>query len=82
MVVRSTSPGVVQGRAAKRPRAEEVLYNEAERTEAELVEEQMTGGVEAVKSYANELDYRNKLVLAPMVRTGSRKSVRRAGLIH
>ena len=39
--------------------------------EADLVEEQMASPVEFRKTYAHELDYRNKLVLAPMVRTGS-----------
>ncbi|KAK4688288.1 tRNA-dihydrouridine synthase 2, partial [Tremellales sp. Uapishka_1] len=40
-------------------------------TEAEIVEREMSLPVEFAKSYAHELDYRNKLVLAPMVRTGS-----------
>lgn len=41
------------------------------RSEAELVEEQMNLPIEYVKNYEKEVDYRNKLVLAPMVRTGS-----------
>lgn len=39
--------------------------------EAALVEEQMSLPFEYTKEYEQELDYRNKLVLAPMVRTGS-----------
>lgn len=45
-------------------------------SEAELVEREMSLPVEHVKTYDHELDYRNKLVLAPMVRTGSCKSYR------
>ncbi|WVW86925.1 hypothetical protein I302_108980 [Kwoniella bestiolae CBS 10118] len=41
------------------------------RTEAELVEEQMALPVEFPKTYEQELNYREKLVLAPMVRTGT-----------
>ncbi|WWD20302.1 hypothetical protein CI109_104778 [Kwoniella shandongensis] len=41
------------------------------RTEEELVEEQMSLPIEFPKSYERELEYREKLVLAPMVRTGS-----------
>ncbi|WVF68294.1 hypothetical protein IAT40_003059 [Kwoniella sp. CBS 6097] len=41
------------------------------RTEEEIVEEQMALPIEFSKTYENELDYREKLVLAPMVRTGS-----------
>jgi hypothetical protein len=40
-------------------------------TEEEMVEREMGLPIEHVKTYENELDYRNKLVLAPMVRTGS-----------
>lgn len=43
-------------------------------TEAETVEREMGLPVEYVKTYEHELDYRNKLVLAPMVRTGACKS--------
>ncbi|WWD04601.1 hypothetical protein V865_002672 [Kwoniella europaea PYCC6329] len=39
--------------------------------EAELVEEQMSLPIEFPKTYENELNYRDKLVLAPMVRTGT-----------
>lgn len=42
-------------------------------TEAERVEREMNSPIEFVKTYDYELDYRNKLVLAPMVRTGSCK---------
>ena len=42
-------------------------------SEERLVEEEMAKPVEIVKKYGHELDYRNKLVLAPMVRTGSRE---------
>ncbi|WWC73693.1 uncharacterized protein I206_107665 [Kwoniella pini CBS 10737] len=41
------------------------------RTEAELIEEQMAMPIEYPKTYENELNYREKLVLAPMVRTGT-----------
>lgn len=43
------------------------------KTEDELVEHEMSLPVELPKSYENEIDYRNKLVLAPMVRSGSRE---------
>lgn len=43
--------------------------------ELELVEAEMALPIEIVKSYERELDYRDKLVLAPMVRTGSRTSI-------
>lgn len=36
-----------------------------------LIRERMTSPLEYQKVYDNELDYRDKLVLAPMVRTGS-----------
>ncbi|KAJ9097185.1 hypothetical protein QFC21_004854 [Naganishia friedmannii] len=36
-----------------------------------LVEEEMEKPIEVMKTYQKELDYENKLVLAPMVRTGS-----------
>ena len=36
-----------------------------------MVEEEMEKPIEIVKTYERELDYENKLVLAPMVRTGS-----------
>jgi hypothetical protein len=36
-----------------------------------LVEEEMQKPIEVLKTYERELDYENKLVLAPMVRTGS-----------
>lgn len=39
--------------------------------EAQLVREQMALPIEHVKTYEYELEYRNKLVLAPMVRSGS-----------
>ncbi|WRT69698.1 uncharacterized protein IL334_006688 [Kwoniella shivajii] len=41
------------------------------RSEIELVEEQMSLPVEYPRVYEKEIDYREKLVLAPMVRTGS-----------
>ena len=43
--------------------------------ERDVVEEEMKLPVEFPRDYAQELDYRNKLVLAPMVRTGSRESL-------
>lgn len=39
--------------------------------EATLVREQMELPIEHVKKYEHEVEYRNKLVLAPMVRSGS-----------
>jgi len=47
---------------------------EGDVSEAELVEREMGLPFEFEKKYENEIDYRNKLVLAPMVRTGSCKS--------
>ena len=49
--------------------------SESSRTERDIVEEEMGLPVEFPRNYAQELDYRNKLVLAPMVRTGSRESL-------
>jgi len=49
--------------------ADHVAQEEA--SEAELVEREMGLPFEFEKKYENEIDYRNKLVLAPMVRTGS-----------
>jgi hypothetical protein len=46
-----------------------------EASEAELVEREMGLPFEFQKKYENEIDYRNKLVLAPMVRTGSCKFI-------
>jgi hypothetical protein len=43
--------------------------------EAKLVEREMGLPFEFEKKYENEIDYRNKLVLAPMVRTGSCKFI-------
>ncbi len=40
--------------------------------EGQMVEEQTRLPIEFQRDYEYELDYRNKLVLAPMVRTGSR----------
>ncbi|OWT39473.1 tRNA-dihydrouridine synthase 2 [Cryptococcus neoformans] len=40
-------------------------------SENDLIEEQMRLPIEYVRSYDNEINYKNKLVLAPMVRTGS-----------
>jgi len=48
---------------------------EGDISEAELVEREMGLPFEFEKKYENEIDYRNKLVLAPMVRTGSCKSI-------
>jgi hypothetical protein len=58
---------VATGAAADHAAQEEV-------SEAELVEREMGLPSEFEKKYENEIDYRNKLVLAPMVRTGSCKS--------
>jgi tRNA-dihydrouridine synthase 2 len=40
-------------------------------TEAELLEREMSLPTEVEKTYKHEIDYRNKLVLAPMVRSGT-----------
>jgi hypothetical protein len=76
--VRSASPAE-EPRPAKRPKPDVAAAGgegEAadDRTEAEMVEEQMTLPLEFTKAYFKELDYRKKLVLAPMVRTGTCKS--------
>lgn len=47
------------------------VIQEGEESEAEVVEREMRLPIEFEKTYEHELDYRNKLVLAPMVRTGS-----------
>jgi hypothetical protein len=72
MVVRSNSP-LNEERSSKRPRIDNVIPVEilAPENEAELVEEEMKLPIEISRTYEHELDYRNKLVLAPMVRTGS-----------
>lgn len=53
------------------PQSAEAKTGEEEMSEAEMVEREMGLPVEYVRTYKHELDYRNKLVLAPMVRTGS-----------
>jgi tRNA-dihydrouridine synthase 2 len=40
-----------------------------------LVEEEMALPIEVRKTYDREIEYENKLVLAPMVRTGSCESL-------
>lgn len=50
-------------------------------SEQEVVEREMGLPIEFEKKYEHELDYRNKLVLAPMVRTGSCKSVNQICLL-
>lgn len=44
---------------------------DGEASEAAMVEKEMGLPIEFERTYEHELDYRNKLVLAPMVRTGS-----------
>ena len=44
----------------------------------ELVEREMSGEIEVPRTYTREIDYENKLVLAPMVRTGSSEFPRKA----
>ena len=73
-----SSPG--SPRAIKRQKLDhaaedsgEVKQSTATVTEAELAEREMALPFEFEKKYTHELDYRNKLVLAPMVRTGSRE---------
>ena len=58
-------------RPAKKARMEPPPAPPVLENEAELVEEQMGLPVEFTRTYHHEVDYRNKLVLAPMVRTGS-----------
>lgn len=82
----STSPRLDSSRVLKRqkldhedpnpnpnPEAESHGDERAVMSEAEMVEKEMGLPIEFVKTYKHELDYRNKLVLAPMVRTGSCK---------
>lgn len=59
-MTRSPSPDIPR----KRPRIQE---------EPNSLQDEMSKPVEYAKVYDNELEYRNKLVLAPMVRTGSRE---------
>jgi hypothetical protein len=69
-----TSPG--SPRAIKRQKLDHAEVGGGEgvkMSEAELVEREMALPFEYEKKYTHELDYRNKLVLAPMVRTGSCK---------
>lgn len=47
------------------------VIQEGEESEAEAVAREMGLPIEFEKTYEHELDYRKKLVLAPMVRTGS-----------
>jgi len=54
--------------------AADLAAQKEEMSEAELVEREMALPIEYERTYDHELDYRNKLVLAPMVRTGSCKS--------
>jgi hypothetical protein len=68
-----TSPG--SPRAIKRQKLDHAVEGGngegVEMSEAEMVEREMALPLEYEKKYTHELDYRNKLVLAPMVRTGS-----------
>jgi tRNA-dihydrouridine synthase 2 len=62
-MTRSPTPEIPR----KRPRLEEGTNDE------DAVESEMQRIIEHPKRYDKEIDYRNKLVLAPMVRTGSRE---------
>lgn len=55
---------------AKRLKTEPTITKPS--SEHELVEAEMALPIEYGKAYNRELDYREKLVLAPMVRTGTR----------
>lgn len=61
----------MQGAAESLARAKEALQVEPDDVLRARVEEIMGEPVEFAAEYANELDYRGKLVLAPMVRTGT-----------
>ncbi|WVR08010.1 hypothetical protein IAU60_005054 [Kwoniella sp. DSM 27419] len=74
VATRSASP---EARDSKRAKTDHPGYEVKpgeeikEGSEAELVERQMSLPVEYSKTYEKELEYKEKLVLAPMVRTGS-----------
>jgi hypothetical protein len=73
MVTRSPSPSL-SDRPAKKARSDIPPVENTPLTlehEVELVEKEMALPIEFDKTYETEIDYRNKLVLAPMVRTGS-----------
>lgn len=61
----------LQGAAEAHQRAEAAKHVEPDDVLRARVEEIMGEPIEIPKQYAYELDYRNKLVLAPMVRTGT-----------
>jgi hypothetical protein len=72
-----TSPRAMKRQKVDHPPERAVVSDgggEAGMTEHEMVEREMALPVEYVRTYEHELDYRNKLVLAPMVRTGSCES--------
>jgi tRNA-dihydrouridine synthase 2 len=66
---RSPSPD----RPAKKLKLDADADPSSEPDEHALVEGEMALPIEFPKTYKNEIDYRNKLVLAPMVRSGSRE---------
>lgn len=65
---------------SRSPELGRVIKRQKIGTEVDLVEDEMCKPVEYTKTYEHELDYRNKLVLAPMVRTGSCRLSRRVWL--
>ena len=69
-LVRQRSVSTEEDRPGKVPRIDNDIA--AVRSVADL----MAMPLKRTREYDNELDYRNKLVLAPMVRTGSLPTVR------
>lgn len=59
---------------ASRAPPREVLTESQTASLLEMVEEEMGKDIDVSRTYERELDYENKLVLAPMVRTGSCKA--------
>jgi len=71
MPVATSSRSVSPERPAKKAKLDVDVQPSAVVDEHELVEREMALPIEFPKTYKNEIDYRNKLVLAPMVRSGS-----------
>lgn len=74
---RSPSPSAKRIKLAHPPSPAAAAYPAPDDALHALVEEQMARPIEVRKTYHRELDYENKLVLAPMVRTGSCEYARR-----
>ena len=66
-----TEPAQASSSSSSNPPSSATLNLNENETLDQLVELEMRGDIEVPRTYTREIDYENKLVLAPMVRTGS-----------